>query len=358
MEHHPLILAGAGHAHVVVLRRWAASGFRAPVGSVLLSPEAMTWYSGMMPGLLAGRFQPEDCGVDLAPLCQTTGIEWIPRGVCALDAVQKRLRLDDGRTLGYRLLSLNVGSSIATPARLDDSVELIPAKPFDRLVTAFERWQQAAAPSRLMVIGGGASAFELAVALQRGLPDTAVAIACASRLLSGHAPGAGRRARRVLAARGIALHEDSKVQAAGEGMLIGQDGRRWPAEAAVLATGSAAHPWQVQSGLTCDEQGFLRIGPSLACLDQPDVFATGDCASLPHTPHAGVFALRQGMVLAKNLQAALGGMPLYPYHPQSRALALLATGDGGAIASYGPLAFSGHWVGRWKDRLDLGFVKG
>lgn len=357
-EPHALIMAGAGHAHVVVLRRWVASGFRAPPGSLLLSPEATTWYSGMMPGLLAGRFQPADCGVDLAPLCRAAGIEWVDQGLAAVDAASDRIVLDDGRALAYRLLSLNVGSGIATPDRLDDSIELIPAKPFDRLLTAYQQWQEAAAPARLMVIGGGASAFELAVALQRSLPTTEVSMACGSGLLTSHAPGVGRLARRVLAARGITLHENAHVQAAGDGMLIAGNGRRWAANAAVLATGSAAHPWQARSGLTCDEKGFLRIGPTLACLDTPNVFATGDCASLPQAPHAGVYALRQGEVLAGNLQAALHGRPLRPYMPQQRALALLATADGGAIASYGPLAFAGRWVGRWKDHLDLSFVRG
>ncbi|WP_304640946.1 FAD-dependent oxidoreductase [Pseudomonas sp.] len=357
-ELHPLILAGAGHAHVVVLRRWVASGFRAPPGSLLLSPEATTWYSGMMPGLLAGRFQPADCAVDLAPLCRAAGIDWIDRGIAAVEPATARIILDDGHALAYRLLSFNVGSGIAAPEQLDDSVELIPAKPFDRLLTAYQRWQEAAAPARLMIIGGGASAFELAVALQRSLPGTDVSMACSSGLLAGHAPGVGRRARRVLAARGVALHENAHIKEAVDGMLIGRDGRRWAANAAVLATGSAAHAWQARSGLTCDERGFLRIGQTLACLDQPDVFATGDCASLPQAPHAGVYALRQGEVLAGNLQAALNGRPLRPYMPQRRALALLATADGGAIASYGPLAFSGRWVGRWKDHLDLSFVRG
>jgi NADPH-dependent 2,4-dienoyl-CoA reductase/sulfur reductase-like enzyme len=45
-------------------------------------------------------------------------------------------------------------------------------------------------------------------------------------------------------------------------------------------------------------------------VEQPGVFAAGDCAALrefPETPKAGVYAVRQGPVLASNLRALLDG---------------------------------------------------
>ena len=47
----PLIMVGAGHAHLVALRGWIAQGYQVPPGSLLISPEPYAWYSGMMPGL-------------------------------------------------------------------------------------------------------------------------------------------------------------------------------------------------------------------------------------------------------------------------------------------------------------------
>jgi hypothetical protein len=54
--------------------------------------------------------------------------------------------------------------------------------------------------------------------------------------------------------------------------------------------------------------------------------------------------------------AALAGQRLGRYRPQRRALYLLATGPQHAIASWGPLAWAGNWVWRWKDRIDRAYV--
>jgi hypothetical protein len=42
--------------------------------------------------------------------------------------------------------------------------------------------------------------------------------------------------------------------------------------------------------------------------------------------------------------------------PQRRALALLDRADGTAIAAWGPFGAAGAAMGRWKDRIDRGFV--
>ena len=65
-----------------------------------------------------------------------------------------------------------------------------------------------------------------------------------------------------------------------------------------------------------------------------------------------------GPVLMHNLRAALAGRALQSYSPQSKSLALLATGDALAIASRGRWSAEGRWLWRWKDHIDRSFLRG
>ena len=74
---------------------------------------------------------------------------------------------------------------------------------------------------------------------------------------------------------------------------------------------------------------------------------------------AGVYAVRQGPVITENLRRRIRGEPLMAYRPQERALAILSTGDGRAVASWGDrFAVEGRWVWWWKDWIDRRFVEG
>ncbi|MXX17447.1 MAG: hypothetical protein F4Z52_09675, partial [Gammaproteobacteria bacterium] len=71
-----LVLLGGGHSHVIVIRRWAAN----PVPGVrvtLVSPDTLTPYSGMLPGLVAGHYSVAQTHIDLARLCRWAGIRFV-----------------------------------------------------------------------------------------------------------------------------------------------------------------------------------------------------------------------------------------------------------------------------------------
>ncbi len=355
----PLILAGAGHAHLVTLRRWVDSGFRAPPGTLLLSPTPEAWYSGMMPGLLAGRFTAADCSIKLAPLCDACGVDLRLGQITQLSAADQRLLLEDGSQLQYDLLSLNTGSVPPLPRVDDQSVMVIPAKPFPALHGAWQDWQQRpdSAPGTIAVLGGGAAAFELALALRASLPAAELALICSAALLASHPPALARRAHRLLAQRNIKLIERQAVTRIAVGQLFNGDRPIMRCDALIAATGASSPDWLRTSGLAVDTDGFARISPALQSINHPEVFAAGDCASLPGALRSGVYAVRQGSVLADNLIAQSSQAPLGNYQPQRQALALLATADDGALMSYGRWVASGRLFGWWKDRLDIGFMR-
>jgi NADH dehydrogenase FAD-containing subunit len=230
---------------------------------------------------------------------------------------------------------------------------VLAVKPFAGFLAGWRQWH--AEPQRLALLGGGPAGVELALALAGQVPQ--LALFCAGPLLAGQAPGLRLRALGHLARRGVQVREHCPITGIDEDRLLSGDEPVWHGQRLLLASGAEAWPWLADSGLDCDSAGFVRIDAQLRSLSHPRLFASGDCASLPGAARSGVYAVRQGPVLAANLCAALRERPLRVYRPQSRSLALLATGDGGALLGWGRWSGGGRLYGRWKDYLDRSFIR-
>ena len=368
-----LVLLGGGHAHLSVLKRF---GMRPQPGLriTLVSEGSSAPYSGMLPGLIAGHYTPEEMHVDLHALARFAGARFVDATVTGIDLEGRRLRFADRPPLAFDLLSINAGITPALPARLRDGAGLTPVKPIARFYPRWQallaRVQDATRPLRIAVVGGGAGGLELALAVDyrlRQLRDAAgqprrvqLALYTASeRLLPGHAPGAGRALATVLADRGIALHLATRSEEVADGQLISAAGQRFAADETLWVTQAAPAPWLATAGLAVDTDGFVRVNGQLQSVSHPFVFAAGDCASVEGAarPKAGVYAVRQGLPLAENLRRAAAGQPLRAYHAQRDALAILATGPRSAIALRGRWRLHGTWVWHWKDFIDRRFMR-
>lgn len=71
-----IILLGAGHAHVEVLRAFAMKP-EPGVRLTLIGREPATPYSGMLPGLIRGDWSFDDAHIDLAPIAAAAGARLI-----------------------------------------------------------------------------------------------------------------------------------------------------------------------------------------------------------------------------------------------------------------------------------------
>jgi selenide,water dikinase len=364
-----LLLVGGGHSHVSVLKSLAMKPLRG-VRVTLLAREIHTPYSGMLPGHIAGLYDADDIHIDLGPLAHAAGARLVHDELRGLDPVARRVLLADRPAVRYDALSLDTGSTPALGAVTGDVDRVIPVKPISgflpRLSRLLERIGGASTPLDVVVVGGGAGGVELCLALDERLTREGLAdrvrlhLACAGPgPLESARPGARRRFERALAGRGVRVHRDCRVRAVtADGLRC--DDAVLPADEVLWVTQAGAPAWARDSGLSVDADGFVEVGPTLQSVSHPDVFAAGDLAMFTHAPRprSGVYAVRAGPVLARNLRAWVRGEALEAWRPQRRALYLVTTGGPEAVVVRDDLpALQGRWIWRLKDRIDRAFMR-
>ncbi len=341
-----LVLLGAGHAHAVVL----LALIRAPLPDVevtLVAPQAQQVYSGMLPGVIAGHYSIGEARIDFASVAQRANARFIEGTLAALDPAARQARLEDGREIDYEVASLNVGSATdrSVPGALRHAFAVKPfeAFPIEDLI----------GKRHLAVVGAGAGGMELAMAFRhRGSEVT---------LYSERSPFAPALEARIAAA--LKRRQVSLVRMAAtsieSGPVVAAGAMRAGYEAVILVSGARPLAWLSRAGLATDERGYVLVDERLLSVSHPDVFAAGDCASVRDAsyPRSGVFAVKQGAVLAKNVRAYFSGEAMSRYAPAARALSLISCGDKYAIAEFGTWIAEGKWAWLWKDWIDRRWIR-
>ena len=169
------VLLGAGHAHLYTLKRVEAF-VRAGFEFVLVAPDAF-WYSGLATGVLAGIYPPELDRIDVGALVGRGGGRFVRARATGIDAAGRVVHLDSGEPLPYDVLSCNLGSEVpldSVPGAAEHGYAVKPVRNLWELRQALEARLGASAadqPLRVVVVGGGATACELAANAHRLVRD-------------------------------------------------------------------------------------------------------------------------------------------------------------------------------------------
>jgi selenide,water dikinase len=367
-----LVLLGGGHAHVGVLKSF---GMR-PIDGVrvtLVNRDTDTPYSGMLPGLIAGHYSFDETHIDLGRLARFSRARFLHAEAAGVDLENKLLLFANRPPLAFDILSVDTGSTPNTASVPGAAEHAVPLKPISNLLTRWdslcERALTADRPLHVAIAGAGAGGVEMLLAAQHRLqevrraagftsPVTFAIFSAAEELLPSFPTGVRKTFDRVLRERGISVHCGSRVANIEPNTLVLDNGARFSADEILFATDAAAPGWFARDGLDTDERGFIKVNPSLQSLSHENVFAAGDVAAVDGYPRpkAGVFAVRQGPPLTRNLRNALLGQALVPFKPQKQFLSLISTGDKYAVASRNGVSLKGAWVWHWKDWIDRRFM--
>ena len=365
-----LVLIGGGHSHLFVLKHFAMHPLPG-VRVTLVTRDLHTPYSGLLPGFIAGHYDYDDAHIDLLPMARYAGARVIHDEVCAIDTEQNQVSINGRPRLDYDLLSINIGSQPFKPHNESPAQNQFAIKPIDRFIESWHQLEQSLQDSdgelQLAIIGGGAGGVELALSLDyraRHLSQPRASLKLVlmtdrDRLLPGHNTRVQQLFVQILEQRSIEVYYEHPVTRFDNGLVTGDFAAAVAADAVIWVTHASPASWLRDSGLTLDEHGFIAVNACLQSVSHENVFASGDIAAVDGYPRpkSGVFAVRQGIPLARNLIRKLTRRELKPFKPQARFLSLISTGEKYAVASRGRWALQGKWCWWLKDKIDRRFMR-
>ncbi len=279
--------------------------------------------------------------------------------VVGIDVQARRVTLDDGTQLAYKLLLVASGAGHAyfghdewaahAPGlkTLDDAMRIRRS-----ILLAFEHAEHAASEAErrawltFAVVGGGPTGVELAGTLAEIARHTlkrefrhidpasarVQLIEAGPRVLSSFPPALAERAARQLQRLGVEVLAGEPVQAIdAEGYQRG--GQRTAARTVLWAAGVAASPLGAMLGAPLDRAGRVLVQPDLTLPGHPEVFVAGDLAALVQAngqpvPGVAPAAKQMGTFVAARIRAHLGT-------PAGRSSSAFAYQDYGNLATIG-----------------------
>ncbi len=319
-----------------------------PAGMITLVNKASTTiYSGMFPGVLAGKYKIDEILIDLRSLASKAGVSFVMAEIEGIDSKKKRLLLAGRPEIEYSLLSLNIGTMTNLNSKFlisGDKDLAVPIKPFSesyKFIIDQDIHNDNSFAKPFVIIGGGFAGIEIAFSLRKRWPKRSIILKVKSR----------RKLNKNL----LKKLKELKIEITQEDTSI-----LYPK---LICTGNKSFDWIKASGFPVDEDGRILTKNTLQVLNHPDLFAVGDCGVIKDCPRpsSGVWAVRSAKPLAKNLEAISKGLKLEGWKPQRKAIQLLdinsINNDSKAFMSLGKIIIGPFdFLSGLKELIDKKFI--
>lgn len=352
-----VVLIGGGHSHAIALRMFSM----APLPGVqltLISDVSHAPYSGMIPGLIAGKYSYDEAHIDLRKLCSNVGARFIKAKAKGLDLRNKKVILENRPEISYDILSINTGSTpdpLNVPGVLENA---IPVKPIQNFLDSWsEILKKKEENPTITIVGGGAAGIEVAIAMKGQLRKSKIHLIDKNKNLAAtHNRSARISLKKAVKKNGIEIHLNKLVKEVRKDAVICDVEIK--TDYTIWVTGSSAPSWPSKSGLAVDNKNFIQVDNALQSTSHPGVLASGDVASMVNykLEKSGVYAVRQGKIIFENLKRLVENKDLINYKPQGNFLSIIRTGTDTAVASKGHVSLSSSLMWSLKDYIDRGFI--
>lgn len=242
----------------------------------------------------------------------------------------------------------------------------------NHIIQLFERAQVESDPARkasllsFVLVGGGLVAVELAGEMTTFMANLSRLysridpkeirfdlLEAAPRLIPEMDEDLAQYAAQTLEKRGVRVRVNTRVDRIEPDTVHLPDGETISAKTILMATGVIPNPHVASLPLEKDKKGRVLTEPTMRAKGRSDIWALGDCASIPDPsghpyPMLAQHAIREGPQLARNISATIHGQPLEPFVYQTKGtLAALGHFKGvGRVYKFKIRGFLAWWVWR------------
>ncbi len=319
-----------------------------PAGMItLVNKSSTTIYSGMFPGVVAGKYKIDEILIDLRNLASKAGVSFVMAEIEGIDLKKKKLLLAGRPEIQYSLLSLNIGTktNLNSKSLIEGDKDLaIPIKPFSesyKFIVDQDIHKDNSFAKPFVIIGGGFAGIEIAFSLRKRWPRRSIILKVKSR--------------KKLSKNILKKLNDLQIK-----ILHIDSSALYPT---LICTGNKSFDWIKNSGFPIDKNGRILTKKTLQVLNYPELFAVGDCGVIKDHPRpsSGVWAVRSAKPLARNLERISKGLKLKEWKPQSKAIQLLDINyinkQSKAYMSWsGVMIGPFHFLSRLKESIDKKFI--
>jgi NADH dehydrogenase len=321
-----IIGGGFGGAHVARLIGKA--------GATIVNSGAAMLYTPLLPEVAGGAIEPRHAVVPLRRMCPHADI--LSGEAVAFDSDRRRVTVQTATgaiEIGYSRLVVALGSvsrmlpipglaeTAMTFKSLGDAIRL-RNHVLEQIERADADPAQAQRYLTFVFVGAGYAGVEALAETRQLVRDTLrnyprlsdvephwVLVDGAPHILAEVPGRLGRDATERLVRDGVDIRSNTRLDAVEPGAVTLSDGHRIATETLVWTAGVVPAPFVRELGLPVDERGRIVVGPTMRVEGRTDVWALGDCASVPNAatpdrtdPPTCQHALRQARRLAKSLK--------------------------------------------------------
>ncbi len=363
-----VVIVGGGFAGLYAARALR----RAPVRITLVDRHNYHLFQPLLYQVATAALNPSDIAAPIRSILRQQGNVSVLLGeATSIDVNRKAVALKDGAELSYDYLILATGATHSyffhpewepdAPGlkSIDDALEIRR-----RVLVAFEtaeREEDEAERNALMtfvIVGAGPTGAELAGALseiarqtmlrdfRRINPSSAriILVEGKDRVLPTYPPKLSAKAQSQLEHLGVEVITSAVVTSLND-REVGIGDKTLPTRTVLWAAGVKASPLARSLGVPLDRAGRVLVNLDLTIPGHSDVFVAGDLAAIDNVPGVAPAAIQEGNHTAGNIERAVAGKPLRPFHYFDKG-SLATLGRAAAVADIRGIKLSGFiaWV--------------